>query len=220
MMALELSTTVSVTTESVFEQWARGLFVAMQKSVSSDITFYPYLPTLLPTAALAPASPLPTSVDPQPITSGYHVSLSRTVALRRHQITPFIQLLRSAFQDQPRFEMEFSEHEVFINDDHTRSFIALRVAEGKSHICQLIKKANDIMQEFSQPTFYEDPRPHTTVGWTLGDILPRLHELGIPCVAPLQNGIAALPDKQHVPRIVARRIECRCGKDVYVFPLH
>jgi len=95
----------------------------------------------------------------RPLELIYHVSISRTVGVRQHQIEPLIDLLRSSLATAPRwkdlllfllalsllrvvdcamvssFEASFgAEYEVFTNDEHTRSFFSLSIIEGKEKV--------------------------------------------------------------------------------------
>jgi hypothetical protein len=37
-------------------------------------------------------------------------------------------------------------------------------------VCQAIKNVDNALKQFDLPVYYSDPRPHISIGWTLGDI--------------------------------------------------
>nr|DAD47136.1 TPA_asm: hypothetical protein HUJ06_017073 [Nelumbo nucifera] len=58
----------------------------------------------------------------------FHISLGRTVPIRAHQIDSMVSMLCQKLQSQKRYWIDFSKWEVFVNDDHTRSFLSMEVA--------------------------------------------------------------------------------------------
>jgi len=94
----------------------------------------------------------------RPLELIYHVSISRTVGVRQHQIEPLIDLLRSSLATAPSFEASFgAEYEVFTNDEHTRSFFSLSIIEGKekAQVCWLINQVDAVFKQFRLPGYYE-----------------------------------------------------------------
>jgi len=81
----------------------------------------------------------------------------------------------------------------------------MRVHGGKLSLCSLIARMDDIVSDFRLPTFYEDPRPHTTIAWVLGDVTPTLAHI-----------VGSLPVecKMNVDMAV-----CKIGKWVYKYNL-
>ncbi|CAG8557318.1 14172_t:CDS:2 [Ambispora leptoticha] len=63
-----------------------------------------------------------------------HISLSRPIFLKYHQINSFWGKIRSAVQDSKRFSLSFAKIEYFVNDEKTRSFLALEVGKGYNEI--------------------------------------------------------------------------------------
>jgi len=37
-------------------------------------------------------------------------------------------------------------------------------------ICKIIKTIDSVLKDFGFPTFYKDPKPHVTIGWTLDNL--------------------------------------------------
>lgn len=61
------------------------------------------------------------------------------------------------------------------------------------------------MRDFAQPVYYQNPEPHVTIGWALGDIVSAMSvreaPLDSPCIVEVQ------------------RVECKIGKYVYEYDL-
>ncbi|CAG8605849.1 14073_t:CDS:2 [Cetraspora pellucida] len=111
------------------------------------------------------------SVDSQKIVndSKLHISLSRPLFLKYFQIEKFWENLRKGFENKKRFSLSFSEISHFTNDDKTRSFLALEVGGGVNELKILLEHVNKVAKDFRQNEFYENPRFHASVLWSLGD---------------------------------------------------
>ncbi|XP_052185441.1 uncharacterized protein LOC127797023 [Diospyros lotus] len=114
----------------------------------------------------------------------FHISLGRTVPIRVHQIDSVVAMLRQKLQFQRRYWIDFSEWEVFVNDDHTRSFLSIEVITGGlAEIAKQIQAVNEVYKLHNLPEFYKDPRPHISVAWALGDRSDLLKEEVKRCTA-------------------------------------
>ncbi|KAK6262079.1 hypothetical protein QUC31_007895 [Theobroma cacao] len=101
----------------------------------------------------------------------FHISLGRTVPIRVHQIDSIVTILRQKLQFQKRYWIDFNKWEVFVNDDHTRSFLSLEVIRGGlAEITKQIEGVNEVYKLHNLPEFYKDPRPHISLAWALGDL--------------------------------------------------
>ncbi|PIA30993.1 hypothetical protein AQUCO_05300072v1 [Aquilegia coerulea] len=101
----------------------------------------------------------------------FHISLGRTVPIRVHQIESIVTMLRQRLQSQKRYWIDFSKLEVFVNDDHTRTFLSLEItSRGLAEITKQIQSVNEIYRLHNLPEFYKDPRPHISLAWAVGDI--------------------------------------------------
>ncbi|XP_074353264.1 uncharacterized protein LOC141692353 isoform X2 [Apium graveolens] len=101
----------------------------------------------------------------------FHISLGRTVPIRVHQIESMLSMLRQKPQLRRRYLISFDKWEVFVNDDHTRSFLSIEVMTGGlAEITRQIQAVNEVYKLHSLPEFYKDPRPHISIAWALGDI--------------------------------------------------
>jgi len=102
-----------------------------------------------------------------------HVSLSRTVALREHQIIPFVDKLRNTVEKEkcPNFAVSLGGIEWYTNDEKTRSFASLSCKHGRDQVCKLIEMVNSVFRVFDLPLYYKNPSPHATFGWSLGNVV-------------------------------------------------
>lgn len=87
--------------------------------------------------------------------AGYHLSLSRPFALRYEQITPFVLELRAALKWRRRFVVSLAGATVLVNDERTRSFLALRVADGAKDVAATLQCVDACMKRFALPLYYE-----------------------------------------------------------------
>ncbi|CAI9091955.1 OLC1v1027079C1 [Oldenlandia corymbosa var. corymbosa] len=101
----------------------------------------------------------------------FHISLGRTVPIRVHQRDSVLTMLRQKLHTQKRYWIDFNKWEVFVNDDHTRTFLSMEVtAGGVAEITKQIEAVNEVYKLHNLPEFYKDPRPHISVAWVLGDM--------------------------------------------------
>lgn len=120
------------------------------------------------TAAAAAPDPPPPPVPP-------HISLSRTVAVRLEQSKPLLASLGRALRAsgaRGRMLTLGPAVAAFANDERTRTFAALPVrAEGggAGEVVRLIRAVDEAFAEHGLRTFYDDPMPHASFAWALGD---------------------------------------------------
>ncbi|XP_042986658.1 U6 snRNA phosphodiesterase isoform X3 [Carya illinoinensis] len=108
----------------------------------------------------------------------FHISLGRTVPIRVHQIDSVVAMLRQKLQFQKRYWIDFSKWQVFVNDDHTRTFLSMEVVTGGlAEIRKQIHSVNEVYKLHNLPEFYKDPRPHISLTWALGDISDSLERV-------------------------------------------
>lgn len=69
-----------------------------------------------------------------------HISLSRTVYLREHQLTPFLNAIRDELRDTKPFIISFAQIAPLTNDEKTRSFVTLEVGTGYNEVRSRIMK--------------------------------------------------------------------------------
>ncbi|GMF16778.1 unnamed protein product [Phytophthora lilii] len=84
-----------------------------------------------------------------------HLSLSRPFVLTYDQIENFVDSLRAALKWRERFYVSLVNPLVLVNDDKTRSFLALRVSEGVQQFCQVLRCVDQTLERFKLPTYYK-----------------------------------------------------------------
>eukprot|EP00249_Psilotum_nudum_P017833 c26513_g1_i1 orf=686-1789(-) len=144
----------------------------------------------------------------------YHLSLSRTVPIRIHQIDSVVSMLRQKFYNQKRYWMEFVKWDAFVNDEQTRSFLALEIlSTGSSQICRQISVVNEVFGLHNLPTYYENPRPHISLAWTLGIVSPSLKNAAEELNKWIETseGSSKLPIFSHL----FSKAECKIGNRIY-----
>jgi len=143
----------------------------------------------------------------------YHISLSRTVAIRVHQIDSIVAMLRHKLHSQKRYWIEFGKWEVFINDDQTRSFLAMEVTTGGlSEISKQVHVVDEIFRLHNLPEFYKNPRPHISVAWGLGDITLTLKQTADE-LNRLKGNVGST--KKSIWSYMFNGIECKIGQQTY-----
>eukprot|EP00960_Hanusia_phi_P047044 758185-Hanusia_phi.AAC.3 len=66
-----------------------------------------------------------------------HVSLSRTLVVKRHQIQPLVNKLRKALHSIPAFQMNISKVEFLSNEEGTRSFVCMTVKPVEDQLLRI-----------------------------------------------------------------------------------
>ncbi|XP_062092242.1 uncharacterized protein LOC133798074 [Humulus lupulus] len=142
----------------------------------------------------------------------FHISLGRTVPIRVHQIDSVVAMLRQKLQFQRRYWIDFSKWEVFLNDDHTRTFLSMEVTTtGLAEITKQIQAVNEVYKLHNLPEFYKDPRPHISIAWASGDIDHSLRS----AVQEERRGTVAASSKKCIFTSKFTGIECRIGNKEY-----
>ncbi|GAA5803598.1 hypothetical protein HPULCUR_009081 [Helicostylum pulchrum] len=116
-----------------------------------------------------------------------HISVSRTVYLRQHQLESFVSSIRTAVQRTKPFDISFAQTACLTNDENTRSFLTLEIGNGYNQLFDCMKEVDKVMQEYKQPTFYDPPRFHTSIGWALEKDTVTSIEIPQPCLTPITS---------------------------------
>ena len=119
-----------------------------------------------------------------------HISLSKTLYLKAHQITNFINALERQVQTQ-NFQISFSDLTTYENDERTCNFLALNVLSGKSDLLKLVNVVNTVASSFGHASYYEEPSFHTSFAWCSNriEINPNLNSNAIHSVIVDINSI-------------------------------
>ncbi|KAI5430607.1 uncharacterized protein LOC127127968 isoform X2 [Lathyrus oleraceus] len=143
----------------------------------------------------------------------FHISLGRTVPLRVHQIDSVVSMLRNKLQTQQHYWIDFNNWEVFVNDDRTRTFLSVEVVHGGLvEIRKQIEAVNAIYRLHNLPEFYEDPRPHISLAWSLGNTSDSLKKV---VGEEMKKSVTGKSLKKCVFTCKFRGIECKIGNKTY-----
>uniref|UniRef100_A0ABM5EU38 U6 snRNA phosphodiesterase n=1 Tax=Pogona vitticeps TaxID=103695 RepID=A0ABM5EU38_9SAUR len=85
----------------------------------------------------------------------FHISLSQSVVLRYHWISPFVLSLKERLAAFQRFICRADQVKVYTNQTKTRTFIGLAVSSGHSNLLELVSEVDRVMEEFNLSTFYQ-----------------------------------------------------------------
>ncbi|KAI9362570.1 U6 snRNA phosphodiesterase Usb1 [Zopfochytrium polystomum] len=96
---------------------------------------------------------------------GLHISLSRTIFLKAFHVDKFNDALKEGVVDCKRFSISFTRLSCYVNDDGTRSFLSFDVGAGHADLASALSRVDAAVKKLDQPTFYEDPKFHASVGW-------------------------------------------------------
>lgn len=109
----------------------------------------------------------------------------------------------------------FNCFQVFVNEEKTRTFLALSL-EDNEHLRSLLKKVDNVMDQFKLDRFYADPKLHASLLWCLGD---RVQDLE-PLVVKLNEDFLALFAKaKMISLAVMDQLHCKIGNRTFGIPL-
>ncbi|KAI9321359.1 hypothetical protein BX666DRAFT_968559 [Dichotomocladium elegans] len=96
-----------------------------------------------------------------------HVSLSRCIFLKEHQLDSFARAVCEEVADCPSVSIAFAMVSVLTNDEKTRSFITAEIGSGYDQLLSILQSVDRVMERFRQPIFYKPPRFHASIAWSL-----------------------------------------------------
>lgn len=138
------------------------------------------------------------------VQDSYHLSLSRTIPIKYDQIDPLIGSLHTHLAATHSFSLKLGQLKVFINDQRTRTFLALGLQTGAEQVCQIIHKVDVAFRHHGLQTFHEDPDPHVSIAWMAGDAVEAMH------AALRQIGLAPGHRRSHQQRQQPQQEESPC----------
>ncbi|XP_062553889.1 U6 snRNA phosphodiesterase 1 [Armigeres subalbatus] len=146
-----------------------------------------------------------------------HLSLTKTFVLRHHNIAGFVENVRSEIRGSKRFTINLEDLAVYTNDESTRTFLAVKVAnQSVQPLSSLVTKLDTSMKEFKLPTFYKDPSFHISFLWCLGNQRKLLEE-NLPS---LQEAFTALYEEEYCDmNVTVKQLKFKCGNKYYSFDL-
>ncbi|XP_069073539.1 U6 snRNA phosphodiesterase 1 isoform X2 [Pleurodeles waltl] len=146
----------------------------------------------------------------------FHISLSRTVVLRHHWISLFVQSLRDKLLPTHRFFCVTNQLKVYTNEERNRTFLGLEVSSGYAELQDLVWEVDRVLQEFDLETFYENPSFHLSLGWCVGDATEKLNAK---CLQELQEAVDGFEDSAILLRLHVEEVRCKAGNKIFSIPL-
>ncbi|KAI9018580.1 hypothetical protein CLU79DRAFT_720772 [Phycomyces nitens] len=92
-----------------------------------------------------------------------HVSLSRCVPLKMHQLGAFETSIQEALKGVQKFTMSFAGLSLLTNDNGKASFVTAEVGAGYNELLKCLSAVDRIVERFKYPTFYKPPRFHASL---------------------------------------------------------
>ncbi|CAG4947720.1 unnamed protein product [Parnassius apollo] len=112
------------------------------------------------------------------ICDDFHLSLTKTLVLSYHTITPFTQSLKETLSDIESFYLGFNSIEIFCNEERTRTFIAIKADYfSNKSLSGIVRKIDSVLEEFRLEKFYDDPSFHVSLLWINGDQKEKLEAI-------------------------------------------
>ncbi|XP_053696090.1 U6 snRNA phosphodiesterase 1 [Sabethes cyaneus] len=146
-----------------------------------------------------------------------HLSLTKTFILRHHNIPTFVDNVKSELHSIKRFTILLSDLAVYCNEEHTRTFLAIKIHPNScGPLENLVEKLDHCMRLYKLPEFYTDRSFHVSILWALGDQRKKLSER----LEDLQRSFASFYEEEYCDMNVnVRQIHCKCGNKYYEFDL-
>ncbi|XP_061715165.1 U6 snRNA phosphodiesterase 1 [Cydia pomonella] len=145
----------------------------------------------------------------------FHISLSRTVTLMYHLITPFTKLLQNAVDSIVSFDLGFESVKIYCNEEKSRTFVSLAVDHfSNKSLLKIVDNVDDILADYKLPTFYDNPSLHMSILWANGDKKAEL----ISVIENLNNILYQEVEKC-LKTVTVNKVNCKIGNKFYQFAL-
>ena len=116
-----------------------------------------------------------------------HLSVSKVVTLQHIWIKSFTESFHEKIRKIQPFRISLTPNvQIFVNDDKTRTFFALEIAEN-SNLQKIVKLCDDTLLEFKKEPFYENPQFHISLVWSLGQVSVPIQDLNQAVAKWLEN---------------------------------
>jgi hypothetical protein len=99
-----------------------------------------------------------------------HISVSTSIPLRQLQMQTFMNKIEDMVKSVHSFPISFQGGlRLLSNQDNTKTFLVIGCSKGSPQITQLIQNINDLAKSFNIDDTLDDPYPHMSILWKLGD---------------------------------------------------
>ncbi|XP_056649064.1 U6 snRNA phosphodiesterase 1 isoform X2 [Diorhabda sublineata] len=147
----------------------------------------------------------------------FHISLTKTVILKHHWITSFMESIKLRTNYFNKFMILFSILNIYCNEERTRTFVGLQIKSGYDSLIRLVDILNLCLEEFKLPPFYKDPSFHMSIVWCVGDHEEELNSLLSKLNSKLQDLMEAY--SQDCWYIYVNTLMCKSGNKLFKFDL-
>jgi hypothetical protein len=163
-----------------------------------------------------------------------HISLSRSLGLRTEQKDEFFLSLKDSISGSGAraFETYFEQLQWHPNEDRTRWFLVLRVADKDEVLLKLLHTCNSVAVKYAQPKLYEDDHAHDEMKQSsrrMSKITEKFHiSIAWSLEEPPSSSVTSdsnaactmdLPPAIHSLRVPFGEVKVRIGQDVTSMPL-
>uniref|UniRef100_A0A182J6D5 U6 snRNA phosphodiesterase n=1 Tax=Anopheles atroparvus TaxID=41427 RepID=A0A182J6D5_ANOAO len=110
-----------------------------------------------------------TTIEFKPI-DRMHLSLTKTFTIHHHNIASLVDNLQEMLAGRKNFRLEFDALDVYVNEERTRTFLGVRVAEASCDTLEsFVTTLDECMLQYKLPTYYADRSFHVSILWCLDD---------------------------------------------------
>jgi hypothetical protein len=156
-----------------------------------------------------------------------HVSLSRPLVLKTEQKDDFLPTLRNAVSGSgvKAFTTRLEQLQWHPNEDRTRWFLVLRVADSNDELMKLLRVCNSVASTYSQPRLYEEDGPGQSKRKQEMQVAKKFHiSIAWSLQSPLEGGVTNagksfgdgtdLPSSVRSLSVGFSEVKVRIGQDV------
>ncbi|XP_052060691.1 U6 snRNA phosphodiesterase 1-like [Mytilus californianus] len=145
----------------------------------------------------------------------FHMSLSRTVTIRHHWIQSLVDSLQSKITSLSSFPCEMTKLKFYVNDEKTRSFLALEVASITKTLSRYVQVVDTCFKEFKLQTYYKNPSFHISLAWCVGDVISKISKEKTEELEKIWN--TTCDENPELKYFYARKVNCKTGNKVFSF---
>jgi 2'-5' RNA ligase len=104
-----------------------------------------------------------------------HLSLSKCFSLQAGNVEPFVQKLTERLSEERSTRLYVNRSgDILINDEKTRTFWGWQV-QPNAVLRRLVAHVDEILQQYNQPLYYENPTFHISLASLAGTVYPFHH---------------------------------------------
>ncbi|KAI9283923.1 U6 snRNA phosphodiesterase Usb1 [Umbelopsis sp. AD052] len=96
-----------------------------------------------------------------------HISLSKCLYLKEFQHDTFVAQIKKGIKLIKPFSLSFAAITSLTNEVNTRSFCSLEVGYGYNELEKCMAVIDTVAERHRQPKFYQPPRFHASIAWSL-----------------------------------------------------